>query len=75
MTGPLESTLIVLAAILGAAVGGVIGFFGTYYAVVLFWREAFAIGWIFCFFTVPLGAAIGGLVCARVTGRIVRRYL
>jgi len=73
MKGLWRGMLVVLAVILGVCAGGVLAFYATYYAVVLFWPQAFVIGWIFCFLTVPLGAGIGGVVGARVTAWIVPR--
>jgi hypothetical protein len=73
MKGLGRGLLVLLAAILGICAGGILGFFATYYAVVLFWPQAFQVGWIYCFLTVPLGAFIGGVVGARVTGWLVPR--
>lgn len=73
MRGPLRRALIVLATILGVVAGAVLAFYATYYACVLHSREAVQVGWIFCFFTVPAGAGIGGVIGAWVAGWIVKR--
>lgn len=48
-------------AIIGIALGAVVGFYGLYYFCVFMGNGAVQAGWALAYFTVPVGMLVGGL--------------
>lgn len=55
----------IILAVIGIALGAVIGFYAPYFFCVLMGNGFEQVGWVFLFFTVPIGIlAGGGLGCS-----------
>ena len=73
---------LILIGFLGLLIGGIIGFYGVYYFCLLHDYSTSAepggglisVGWVFTFYTVPIGAIFGAIVSIIIYRKVLKRF-